>query len=230
MAEDGRIYDRESIETHFENHPRGLKSPITGKKMGRKLQPAIQHRNTIDTLVKMGVITGDLATSWNEKKEKADLLNQAEGGNEEAMWRVGLSYSQGDGGFRQDDKLAFWWYEQSHKAGCVKATASLGEAYLEGDGVAQCNQMGMMYISLAAAQGSNLAASYLGDAFAGGLHGTREDEDEAVRWLEVAVGDCPFDHLSDEGKEEAQKKLDELNEGSRGHPQDYWFGQLHLRS
>ena len=61
MAEDGRVYDRPAIEKHIKNHTDDLKSPVTNEEMGKKLLPAVQHRNIIETAIEMGAMDKDLA-------------------------------------------------------------------------------------------------------------------------------------------------------------------------
>jgi hypothetical protein len=67
-AEDGRVYERAAIEQHMKDKTgEDLKSPITNQPMGRRLYPAVQHKNLIQMLIDTAVITGDLANSWNIK-------------------------------------------------------------------------------------------------------------------------------------------------------------------
>ncbi|CAB9503808.1 Sel1 domain protein repeat-containing protein [Seminavis robusta] len=213
-AEDGRIYERECIEEHIKKNSGNLTSPITGEKMGKKLLPAIQHRNIIETLLESGAIEEDLTAKWNEKVEQKKkmeaLLEKAEAGNGYAMYMVGVNYVVGQDGFKEDEKLAFQWTKRAHEAGSVVGTAALGEHYLLGVGVQACWQKGTMYASIAAGQGSNLAAFHLGIALAYGKYGFSKDKADAIRWLEKAVGHCPHEHLSSACKNQARKKLDDL--------------------
>ncbi|CAB9514221.1 Sel1 domain protein repeat-containing protein [Seminavis robusta] len=213
-AEDGRVYERECIEEHIKKNPGNLKSPITNEKMGRRLLPAIWVHNHIDTLVESGAIEGDLAAKWNkkveQKKKMEELLKKADGGDGDAMHSVGLRFLLGLGGFNQDTELAFQWHQRSHEAGNVKSTAVVGRSYLLGTGVQLCRQKGTMYVSIAAGQGSNVAAFDLGMALADGKYGFSVNKAEAIRWLEKAVGDCSHDHLRDSFKNRAQQKLNEL--------------------
>ncbi|CAB9516575.1 Sel1 domain protein repeat-containing protein [Seminavis robusta] len=209
-AEDGRVYDRECIETHFHTHCGDLKSPITNEKMGSKLLPAVQHRNIIEALLESGAIDGDLAAKWNEKVKQKDWLKKAQKGDPYSMWGVGLLYDKGLLGLKQDKNLAFQWMQRAHDAGDVRATASLGANYLRGNGTPKCPKKGMMYVSIAAGQGSNLAAYYLGMALANGGRGMHNDKQEAIKWLAKAVGVCPYMNLSEDAVNEAQEKLNQL--------------------
>ncbi|CAB9518778.1 Sel1 domain protein repeat-containing protein [Seminavis robusta] len=214
VAEDGRIYDRSSIEEHFQTHAgEYLKSPMTNEKMGQKLLSAVQHRNTIDVLVESGVIGGDLAAKWNEKlqqkKELAELLKQAEAGDPVAMYDIGVCYGQGRG-CKKDHEAALQWFQKAHQAGNVCGTASIGLHYLEGQVVPKCLKKGMMYITLAAGQGSDSGAYHLGLALAEGKFGMVVDKEEAIYWLEKSVGECSYMHLSSDAVAAAEKKIKNL--------------------
>ncbi|CAB9521012.1 Sel1 domain protein repeat-containing protein [Seminavis robusta] len=214
IAEDGRVYEKESIEEHIEKNPEDLRSPITNEKMGRKLLSAIWVRNHIDTLVESGVIDGDLADKWNEKvKQKKDmekLLKKAEAGDADAMYDLGLNYHYGIDGFKENDEEAFQWYRRAHGAKNARGTASIGYYYLHGLGVDKCIKRGVMYMSIAAGQGSDFAAYHLGMALAEGRHGMIVDKAEATRWLEEALGGCKRKHMKLSDKNKAQEKLNEL--------------------
>ncbi|CAB9523010.1 Putative E3 ubiquitin-protein ligase LIN [Seminavis robusta] len=189
-AEDGRVYERECIEEHIKKNPGNLTSPITREKMGTRIFPAIQHRNTIETLIESGVIDGDLAAKWNEKveqkKQMEELLKKAEAGDADAMYSVGVYYFVGNDGFKQDDKLAFHWYKRAHEARNIMGTAML------------------------AAGGSDVGAYNLGFGFAKGEYGLSATKSEAIYWLTKVTGKCRVDHLSDSSKKAARKLLHEL--------------------
>ena len=70
VAEDGRCYEREDIETYFKACEDGgmeIKSPIAGFAMGKRLIPAIQHRNMIENMIEKGDIAGEYAVEWKKK-------------------------------------------------------------------------------------------------------------------------------------------------------------------
>ncbi|CAB9524813.1 Sel1 domain protein repeat-containing protein (Partial), partial [Seminavis robusta] len=134
--------------------------------MGTRLFPAIQHRNTIETLVESGVIDGDLADKWNkkveQKKKMEKLLKKAEAGDGSAMYSAGIKYGSGLDGFKKDKKLAFQWHKKAHEVGDVRGKALMGWCYLHGTGVAKQHSLGLFYLIDAASQGSNFAAYDLG--------------------------------------------------------------------
>jgi hypothetical protein len=214
-AEDGRVYDRHAIEQHIEEKTADqLKSPITNEKMGKRLFPAIQHKNLIQTLIDMEVITGDLADSWNkkaeEKKATEDLFKRAESGDSTAMVILGCRYAYGQMGFKKDKKLGFTWFKRAQNAGSVRGTAMTGIYLLKGiAGVAASSQQeGLVYLALAAERGSNFAAYELGMAKAKGKSGLLVNSKEALGWLQkCASPSCNYDHLTDSTKAKARQKL-----------------------
>jgi hypothetical protein len=70
MAEDGRVYERNAIEEHFNQHQGALKSPITNKEMGQRLVRAPQIKSLIETLIENGGLDGELAVTWTARDKK----------------------------------------------------------------------------------------------------------------------------------------------------------------
>ena len=89
-AEDGRVYERRSIEEWFSTRPEArVKSPITNVLMGKRLLPAVQVRNTIKSMVQSGALSGAKADAWKmrlqEEKVVAAMRVRAEGGESVAL-------------------------------------------------------------------------------------------------------------------------------------------------
>jgi TPR repeat protein len=217
-AEDGRVYERAAIEQHMKDKTgEDLKSPITNQPMGRRLYPAVQHKNLIQMLIDTAVITGDLADSWNikvqEKKAMEDLLKLAESGDSIAMLQIGCNYQLGEEGFKMDGKLSFSWYKRAHEAGDVKGTAFIGIFLLIGKGVTKSLPEGLVYLVSAAERGSDFAAFRLGMAKAEGNWGLSVNSKEAIQWLEKCLSpSCKTGNMADSQKEEATQMLQELLE------------------
>ena len=214
IAEDGRIYDQGAIENHFKQHPNDLKSPVTNMPMGRHLLPAFQIKSLIEALIEKGMITEDLTPEWNQKmkqnKKLEELKKKANSGDGVAMRRLGNMYCSGSHGLQKDLKVAVTWYKKSHEQGNATGTAHLGDFICKGlGGEATCHITGIMYISTAAGQKSKIAAFYLGMAMADGLYGLTVKKEEAIYWLERALGNFPgwSDGLSSKGIKQAQSKL-----------------------
>lgn len=214
-AEDGHVYERDAIEKHFEGKGvRRVKSPMTNERMGTRLLAAPRTRNTIESLIESGFITGDLAETWmkkaNEKKENEKLLKKAEQGDVEAMEEVCDNYYYGDEGFKKDHELAFSWAKKAHAAGSIRGTARMGYMLIKGRGVVRNCKQGTVYLGLAAGKGSALATYSLGLAFANGWFGLEVDKDEACCLLETATSDHCVHDLDDLSIQTAREKLDEL--------------------
>ena len=226
FAEDGRVYERYDIEKHFKiKQAKGhaVSSPITNQPMGSQLISAMQHKNLIGTLIANGSITGELADKWKERKKLTPnglkMMREAdEDGDAESMYNVAVFYRYGVEGFEQDDNLHFVWMKKVHEAGSVYGTAGLGKAYLFGEGVERCYRLGMVYTSMAAALGSDMAAFYLGMGLANGDYDLPINIPKAIKWLRKSVDHCEYEHISDSLFEEANTKLQELarqNSGKR---------------
>ena len=216
-AEDGRVYERAAIERHIKSrHGYELRSPITNEIMGRRLLPALQHKNLIQSLIDSGILTGDLTNDWNEKlnemKEKEALLKLANSGDSMAMHKLAHNYYAGWNGFEKDHILAFQWHQRAHNAGEIQATAWMGTMLLEGRGVNKSTKEGIMYVCLAAGQGSKLAAYVIGKTIADGKHGLKANTAEAIRWLKKSIRttDPQIQSLSNEDYRKATEKLIQL--------------------
>ena len=71
-AEDGQIYERSAIMDHMRRQSSAipqipLRSPVTNEPMGPTLTRCVQARNTIEKLVRSGVISGDKADAWQKQ-------------------------------------------------------------------------------------------------------------------------------------------------------------------
>jgi hypothetical protein len=213
-AEDGRIYERLAIEAHINNQGSNLRSPITKEPMGNILLPAPEYKALIESIIETGVIEADLVSKWNdvakEKKAAKDLIEQANGGDTGAMEKVGINYELGSNGFQRDCKQAYYWYKKAHTLGHAPATANLGACLCDGVGVKKDSKLGLMYLSMAASDGSDYAAFVLGMSFAHGTYGTVKDKQEARSWLQKCLGTCDYHQMTNEMKTKARLELNRI--------------------
>eukprot|EP00977_Amphora_coffeiformis_P004765 scaffold1019_cov172-Amphora_coffeaeformis.AAC.18 len=217
-AQDGHVYEQSAIQKHFQtrraqNLP--LTSPMTNQRMGDRLLPAPRVKNLIETLIREHVLTGELVTSWKktakQHKDKAAWLALAQKGNVEAMSTVGYHYLWGYGAFEHDSPLGFAWTQKAHEAGDVIATGRMGYYLVAGCGVKRCQKLGLTYLGIAAGQGFDLSAYFLGIGFAEGRYGLDVNEKEAIRWLERCLDPSSFfKRLNQVCKQNARQKLQEL--------------------
>ena len=203
MAEDGKIYERNAILEWFSEKGAGITSPSTNARMGTRLLPAVQTRNTIRTLIESGAIEGELAEAWQKKladeAKVKELRAKAEGGHGHAMFRLGNWYSFGIHGLAKDDVQARMWYERSAAARHPNGMAAFGEYLLLGDSGPQNTSLGWVYITDAAHLGSDLGAYLLGEAFSKGIHNLPKDPVQSQFWLKKIVdGECKFENLTEE--------------------------------
>ena len=92
MAKDGKIYERTAILEWFRNKDGEATSPSTGKVIGTELLPAVQVRNTIESLIKSGAIEGEAAEAWQKKLKQEtrvkEMRAKADGGGDAVIPRT----------------------------------------------------------------------------------------------------------------------------------------------
>jgi SEL1 protein len=185
--------------------------------MGKRLVPLTQYKSLTQALIDRGGISEDPVEAWNEKvkqKEHFDhILRNANSGDAEAMYRVGLFHMQGLYGSNRGGKTSFTWMQKAHDACNVKSTALLGDCFRRGWGVTPCQQQGLFYTTMAATQCSDLATIKLGCMLADRV-GIPINEKEAIKWFQEGLyGNCPHRHLEQMcsgWRTLAQTKLNEL--------------------
>ena len=200
MAKDGKIYEREAILKWFRQKDGDATSPSTGKVIDVELVPAVQVRNTIESLIKSGAIEGELAEAWTKKLEREKEVNEirvkAEGGDGYSMWRLGVRYRKGVLGLPEDAEQARAWYERSAAVRDPRGMAAFGEALLHGIGGSTDTSLGLVLVTEAATNGSDFGAYTLGKGFFYGNFGLTKDPVRARFWLKKVVdGECKFKHL-----------------------------------
>ena len=124
-------------------------------------------------------------------KEMEDLRAKADGGDEEAMHRIGKNYELGNNDLAKDDLQARAWFKRSAAARYPKGMAEFGKCLLFGKGGPQDNALGLDMVRQAAALGSDLGALTLGRAFFNGHFGLSQDPVQARFWLEKVVFGLP---------------------------------------
>ena len=217
MAEDGKIYEEKAIREWWSQKDGDPTSPSTGAVIGTKLFPAPQARNTIEALVKSGAIAGEIAEAWKEKleDEKAveEIRAKADGGDGDAMYRLGVWYQYGKNGLAEDYVQARAWFVRSAAARDPRGIATFGEYLLLGLGGSKETSFGLVNVTEAAGLGSDFAAYLLGKAFFHGMYNLPKDPVRARYWLrKVADGGCEYKHLNDAGKADAARWLRELEQ------------------
>ena len=180
--------------------------------MGTKLLPALRVKNMIRAMVTSGALTGDKVDAWKlklkEEEVVAEWLRDAEAGDGQAMFVLGIWYMHGQKGLAKDEAKAFEWYEKSHEAGDARGTGCIGRCYLDGEGVPKCLVRAVTLLSQAAERGSKSACYTLGLAYADGLWGCPKDEKMARRFYSM-VASASIENCSVLDQEEAATWLHE---------------------
>jgi TPR repeat protein len=193
-AEDGRIYEKDAIEAWVRRAGLELKSPVTNERMGPKLLPAVQAKNTIRSMVKSGAISGDKAEAWKKRiadeEHVVETRQFAEQGNADAMRCMGSYFRDGVHGLAKDSKRAFEWFEKAADFDDPAATTAAAQMLLEGGGIAQDVPAGLVLLGRAIALGSQHAHYLLGRYHQFGSHGLKRDTQAARKWY-VKFGTAP---------------------------------------
>ena len=212
-AEDGHVYERSAIEELIRVKGAALNSPMTNVKMGRRLMPSKQARNTIEKLVRSGAIGGDKAERWLERLSDEELVKatrlKAEGGDVDAINKLAIWYIVGTHGLVTDCVAAVRLFEQGAKLDDVRSICMLGKLYACGLGTEENEALGLCLTTQAAVMGSKHACSNLGDWHYFGRCGLPEDKERARYWYRK-VAACEVDDLSESNANKAAERAQEV--------------------
>eukprot|EP00978_Attheya_sp_CCMP212_P035061 scaffold150524_cov51-Attheya_sp.AAC.3 len=218
-TEDGQIYERSAILQHFEAN--GYTSPITRAAIGDKLISQVKIKSLIESSIRDGLITGELADNWtlkeSERNEFDELVRKAEGGDPDAMISVAQIYFIGECGVRKDGNVAFEWFKRASDAGHVDAMLVVGTSLLnEYEGwVVEKNvtSSGIMHLTMPAERGSDAACIELGLWLADGIDCLPKDPPKAIYFLTKGLSrECEDFHEAHERWERAREVLRRLKE------------------
>jgi len=137
------------------------------------------------TLLVVSAGCGEQKPPANVGEKGARWIKDAEAGNPEAEFNLGLVYLQGDG-TRKDAAKAAAWFERSALQGYAEAQFRLGRMYARGEGVSTDPAKSFGWIERAAGQGYAEAQFDLAGMYARG-EGVLPDPAKAVEWMEKAA-------------------------------------------
>jgi len=145
----------------------------------------------IETMVRSGAISGEVAESWHKRLEEeqkvARVKEKADGGDVEAMVELAHCYKSGKHGLRTDRPQSLRWLERAAKAGSLVALRMVGGAYTKGhSGITKDAHMGLVLLTEAAAGGDSGACRILGDCYKSGSYGPAKSVEHARKWYERA--------------------------------------------
>ena len=185
-AEDGRVYDREAIEKCMSTQGDEFRSPITNKRMGKKLLTAFHIRNTIQHLVESAGVDSEILERWTEKRRENEMIDETKKKASEddikAMRLLAAWYLAGDMGFPKSYKQAFYWYNKLAIKRDVDGFLMAGFLLTKGQGTAQNNIQGASFITSAAELGSETACLHLVNCYNHGDRGFPQDRGQAHYW------------------------------------------------
>ena len=194
-AEDGHNYEREMIEilindahnTRSKKSKKTLRSPRTNEPMGKEIKSDVSLRNTIQNFIESGLIGGEVADSWRQRKLIIDTKKKAEEGDPDAMQCLGQWYDGGLHGLTQSEGLARKWLTKADSTRVSQAMRrvredndldamnDLGMWYSEGDKGLDVNEkMAFKYFRMLADRNDARGMAQAGIRLADGV-GTKED-------------------------------------------------------
>ncbi len=154
------------------------------------------------TVLLVAAIAGGVAyhrhadTEADGNPEAARYRLEAEQGDADAQYNLGVCYDNGQG-VDEDDAEAVKWYRKSAEQGHAGAQYNLGWCYDNGKGVDEDDAEAVKWYRKAAEQGDADAQYNLGVCYDNG-QGVDEDDAEAVKWYRKAA---------EQGYAEAQNAL-----------------------
>ena len=137
------------------------------------------------------------------------LREEAEQGDADAQYALGLMYATGMGVLR-DDGEAVLWYRKAAEQGNAMAQLDLGFMYSNGEGVPKDDGEAVLWYRKAAEQGNAMAQFNLGLHYANG-EGVPKDDREAVLWYRKAA---------EQGDASARLNLGFMYSNGEGVPKD----------
>jgi hypothetical protein len=153
-----------------------------------------------------------------------ELLEQAEQGDVEAQWNLGLMYANGEG-VPEDDEEAVRLFRLAADQGNANGQYRLGLMYVNGEGVPEDDEEAVRWWRLAADQGHVYGQFGLGVRYENG-EGVPQDDAKAIHWYRLAA---------EQGYANGQYRLGLMYRSGLGVPQDdveayKWFNLAASRS
>ena len=143
------------------------------------------HRGGLILVLAALIVVAGFQPGLSDSQAIEQLRQEAEQGDAEAQYSLGLRYATGSG-VPEDDQEAAKWYRKAANQGLAKAQLSLGMQYATGEGVQEDDWEAVKWYRRAADQGYAEAQFYLGLKYATGA-GVPEDDLKAVKWFRKAA-------------------------------------------
>lgn len=160
----------------------------------------IEAKSEADLIYCVGRFYAQVDYPLVNKDKAVQYLNQAVSkGSEEAAWYLYQAFSGLNAGFEVNDDLAKRYIHQAAQLGSVRAQATLGQMYLNGESVEQDHAMGFNYLQKAASKQNAEALNALGEALEHGL-GIAPNLEQALRFYQKAAEGANPDAYSHLGR------------------------------
>lgn len=143
----------------------------------------------IGILVLVSVISS-LAKGFEKEEAEArkkftDDLQEADNGNINTQYEIGLKYLKGNG-VERDNTRAFYWFEKAANQNHIEAQFSSGRLYARGKGIQENDTKAAYWYEKAAEQGHIEAQYRLANIYESGK-GLNQDQNKAFKWTKTAA-------------------------------------------
>jgi TPR repeat protein len=101
-------------------------------------------------------------------------------------YTIGYMYSNGFGGAKQDQEIAFLWYKQAASSGSITAMGNIGALYDEGLGTEKDQSEAVYWFKKTAELGHAASMTNLGSRYRSG-EGIEKNIDSCVYWYKKAI-------------------------------------------
>ena len=137
-----------------------------------------------DFLKQEGVDTAIL--SKDMETEFAYWKKEAEKGNAEGLYMIGVYYGTGDV-VSQDYGVSLSYLDEADKMGFLDATYQIGIYYMFGFGIKKDISLALSYLERAANQGHTEAAAQVGQIYERGLYGIKKNYQKSFKYYMIAA-------------------------------------------
>lgn len=138
--------------------------------------------NNLGYLYQEGLgVEKDVASSLQWSRKAAEL------GNTTALCNLAEAYAYGELGLAKDSHQAFVLWEQAARLGDARGMLFIGNAYLEGSGIAVNERRGVQWVKWAAERGSSTAMYVLSRLYDEGSHGVEQNVKLGFHWLKMSA-------------------------------------------
>lgn len=175
---------KDTFEDHVSDVP-FLLSWVSNNCVILKYKNETTELNIVLERITDGVPVLNRIAYWYVDRDFMWFLRDAEKGNADSQFKVGLAYIQGTD-VEQDTKKGWEWLMKSAESGSKYAQLTIGLAYVRGEMVEADLNKGYEWLLRAARQGEPTAQTLIGVFYLKG-EVVQQDEEEAYKWFGAAA-------------------------------------------